>query len=287
MLISVNGEITLPEKAVIPALDRGFLYGDSVYEATRTFQRKVFRLDEHLNRLHESAKLLHLPLYLTDQEITKFINDLVTKHPAENVTLRIQISRGTNTVLGLDSKNVLKKNNIVIFASTLTPNPDSWLSQGIKLCTFDLSFMKTGAQSKAGTYVENILAYEKARNLNVDDAILVDPESRVLEGTTSNFWLIDDKNEILTPPLEVGILNGLTRQTLIKIFKAKGYIVREKVIKKQELTKASEVFITSTSRFLVPVVEIDAKKIGSGAPGKLTMELLQIYLDELRKDYHI
>lgn len=286
-LISVNGKITNAEDALIPAMDRGFLYGDSVYEATRTFHKKPFHWGYHLSRLFDSAKKMEIDVTYSPEELTAELQKIIDQHPSPNITLRIQLSRGTNRELGLSRSLVAAKNNLIIYAKTLAPNPESWLTKGWKTMSYRLPFQKAGSQTKAGSYIENMLALEKAKAQGLDDALFLNLDGALLEGTTSNIWFIDHADVIHTPGLDQGLLDGITRQSLIKLFKAQGITYREGRYELADLLNAREAFITSSSRFLVPIVEVDGQKIGSGAPGERTIELLNLYLSEIKKEYVI
>lgn len=286
-LISVNGKITNADEALIPAMDRGFLYGDSVYEATRTFHKKPFHWPFHLARLFESAKKMEIDITYSADELSREVQKMIDQHPSPNITLRIQLSRGTNRELGLSRNLVATKNNLIIYAKTLSPNPESWLTKGWKTMSYRLPFQKIGSQTKAGSYIENMLALERARALGLDDALFLNLDGSLLEGTTSNIWFIDHAGVIHTPSLDQGLLDGITRQSLIKLFTAQGIAFSEGRYDLKDLLNAREAFITSSSRFLVPIVEVDGHKIGSGAPGARTRELLNLYLSEIKKEYVI
>lgn len=287
VLVSVNGHITDAADAKIPALDRGFLYADSVYEATRTFNKKPFHWNFHLKRLFESAKIIHLPIKYSEEEITQEVQKIIDAHPARHINLRIQISGGTNSALGFSRSLAHSRNNLVIIASTLHENPKWWLDKGLKLMSFTSSLNKSGSQSKSGSYYENVMAYEMAREHGFDDALLFSKNGELLEGTSFNIWFINNKNEICTPDLALGLLDGITRQCLMNMFKNQSLIVKEGYFTINELITAREVFITSSSRFLVPVTQIDDHLINDGAVGPNTLAYLQLYLEDIKKDYTI
>lgn len=287
ILISVNGIITKANEAKIPAMDRGFLYGDSVYEATRTFSHKPFHWDFHLKRLYESAKIIHLPIHYTESEITYELNRIIEAHPAKHLSLRLQLSGGTNHSIGFSRSLSEKKNNLVIIASPLKENPKWWLEKGLKLMSFTSTLNKSGSQSKSGSYYENVMAYEEAQAKGFDDALLFNKDGSLLEGTTFNIWFINEQNEICTPTLSLGLLDGITRQCLLKLFQKNAIKVKEGNFGIDDLKKSREVFITSSSRFIVPVTQVDKNKIGNGTVGQKTKEYLQLYLDEIKKEYVI
>jgi branched-chain amino acid aminotransferase len=280
-LININGEFFDEHTAQISVFDRGFLYGDSVYEATRTFKRVPFRIDQHLDRLFDSAQKIDLTPTLTKPEILKRLLDTIRISPHDDIAIRIILSRGTNSDLGLDP-NLASSNNLVIISKEIPPNPLWWIKTGLSMVFYQKQSTQKGPLPKSGNYQENILAHNAALLKNAYDAIMVNHEGHVTEGTTSNVWII--KNSILyTPPLSDGVLEGLTRRSLIDMANSEKIIIREKSLTPKEIMDADECFITSTTRNLVPVTSVEDKAIGNGLPGKMTLELLQKYLNFVSK----
>ena len=283
-LININGEIFNEETAKISIFDRGFLYGDSVYEATRTFNRITFRINQHLDRLFASALKIEMIPTLSSLEILKAIEQTVEASPHQNTSLRIILTRGTNSDLGLDPQ-LSSSNNLIIISKAILPNPAWWLSLGLSMVFYHKKLSKDkGSLSKSGNYQDNILAYKEALRKKAYDAIMINHEGHVTEGTTSNIWMVKD-GIIYTPPLQDGVLSGLTRQNLFEMSKSnKGtikqkFVIEEKSLTKNDLLSADECFISSTTRNLVPVTKIEGQAIGDGAPGKMTLMLLDAYLE--------
>lgn len=270
---------------MISVFDRGFLYGDSVYEATRTFNRKVFRLDHHLERLFSSAKMMSIVPTYSKIELKNEVEKTISASPFENAALRIVLTRGTNQGLGLDAE-MSEANNLIIFSSEITPNPDWWLTKGFSMIFTTKTTSLRGALPKSGNYQENMLALKAAKAAGVTDAFMVNPNGFVTESTTSNAWIIKN-NIVLTPPLSDGVLEGLTRKTLFEMAQKKllSLPLIEQSLTKLDFLEADECFITSTTRNLVPVTEIDHQKIASGTPGNLTLNLLERYLNFVQNNY--
>ena len=274
-LININGELANEENAKVSVFDRGFLYGDSVYEATRTFNRLPFQLDLHLDRLFWSAHKIDFSPTLTKEEIKGFIFQTIQASPHENISLRIILTRGTNTDLGLDPGLAIK-NNIIIISKAIPDNPDWWLTKGLKIIFYRKKNSEKGALAKTGNYQENIMALQVALAKGAHDALMVNSEDHVTEGTNSNAWLIKD-GILYTPPLSDGLLDGLTRQAIIKMAKRNNVSLIEKSLSTKDFLDASECFITSTTRNLVPVTSIEGLPVGDGLPGKMTLQLLEMY----------
>ncbi|MBC7537593.1 MAG: aminotransferase class IV [Bacteriovorax sp.] len=276
-LININGELFNEEKAKISVFDRGFLYGDSVYEATRTFNRIPFRIQHHLDRLFFSAQKIELELTYSRKEILELILQTIKASPHNDIFLRIILTRGTNIDLGLDPE-LSSKNNLIIITKAITPNPDWWLTKGLSMIFHNKKSSERGPLPKTGKYLENILAYKDATEKGAFDSIMVNTAGHVTEGTTSNIWMIKD-NIIYTPSLQDGVLDGLTRKTLIQMADRNNLMLQEISLTQEDFLGADECFITSTTRNLVPVTIIEGRPVGNGLPGKKTLELLKMYLE--------
>lgn len=275
-LININGQFFNEETAQISVFDRGFLYGDSVYEATRTFSRIPFHLEAHLDRLFLSAQKIELQPTLSKEEISTRILETIKASPHDNITLRIILTRGTNIDLGLDP-DLASANNLVIITKEIAPNPEWWLREGLAMIFYQKKSTQKGSLPKSGNYQENILAHKEALAQKAYDAIMLNHEGHVTEGTTSNIWIIKD-GIIYTPPLSDGVLEGLTRKTLIEMATCEKIPLVEKSLTPNDVKDSDECFISSTTRNLVPVTKIEGRPIGDGLPGKRTLELLKRYL---------
>jgi len=282
-VININGEFFSEETAKISIFDRGFLYGDSVYEATRTFNKIPFRLNLHLDRLFESAQKIDLIPTFTKEEISSEIKKTIEFSSYANSTLRIILTRGTNSDLGLDPA-LASKNNLVIITKAITENPTWWLERGISAVFYQKNSSERGSLPKTGNYQENMLAFKKAQLLGADDAIMLNSDGHLCEGTTSNLWIFKN-NELLTPSLTLGLLDGLTRKAIFEVCSLHKIPCKEAILTQSDLQNADEAFITSTTRNLVPLTKIEGSTIGSGRPGPKTLHLLKLYLDYVAKDY--
>jgi branched-chain amino acid aminotransferase len=283
-IININGELYNEDNAKISVFDRGFLYGDSVYEATRTFNRKPFRIERHLDRLFKSAAQISLIPTLTIEEILYEIERTINAAFSDDLSLRIVLTRGDNEDLGLNP-TLAHRNNLIIFCKAIDPNPESWLTEGVKMVFFQKITSANKALPKTGNYQENMLAYKKAQEAGAFDALMINPEGFVTEGTTSNAWLLKD-GTLFTSPLSDGVLEGLTRQTLFEMAQKEILCcpLKEKSLTPEDFLSADECFITSTSRNLVPVTFLEGKPIGTGKPGTFTLKLLEDYKNFVELD---
>lgn len=276
-LININGELFDETTAKISVFDRGFLYGDSVYEATRTFNRKPFRIQQHLDRLYNSAEKIELVPTLTRDDILKALEQTISASPHNNHSVRIILTRGTNRDLGLDPE-LASFNNLIIMTKSIPANPDWWYKDGVSMIFHKKNSTQKGSLPKSGNYQENMLAHKDAIAKGATDAIMVNTEGHVTEGSTSNVWLVKD-GVVYTPALADGVLEGLTRKTLFEMAKAQSLPMKEASLTQEDFLSADECFVTSTTRNIVPVTKIEDQKIGAGLPGKITLDLLKRYLE--------
>ncbi len=278
-LVNINGALFKGPEARISVFDRGFLYGDSVYEATRTFHKRPFRIDQHIDRLFLSAEKISLSPTFSKEVILSEVLKTIEASPYQDASIRIVLTRGTNTDLGLDP-DLSGPNNLVIFIKEIKPNPAWWTTEGISMIFFQKTTPVSGSLPKTGNYQENILANREAHNRGAYDSFMINTQGHVTEGTTSNAWII--KNNILfTPPLTDGVLDGLTRKTLLEMAKRQMLPLPlvEKSLTRDDFLEADECFITSTTRNVVPVTKMESRLIGNGKPGALTLKLLELYLE--------
>jgi branched-chain amino acid aminotransferase len=274
-LININGQFFNENEAKISVLDRGFLYGDSVYETTRTFDRKPFRIDQHLDRLFESASKLEFTPRLSKAEIKNQISKTIEHSEFNNLMLRIVLTRGTNADLGL-SPDLSSSDNLIIYAKEIKPQPERLYTEGVKVISYKKKTSTLGSYAKSASYQENVMAMKKAHENQAYEAIMINENDRVTEASTSNLWLIKD-GMIKTPVVSEGLLLGLTRKTLLEICRKYNFNHQEVTLTLKDFLEADEVFLTSTNRDLVPIVQVDKTVISNGKPGQKTLELLNLY----------
>lgn len=278
-LVNINGTLFSGPEAKISVFDRGFLYGDSVYEATRTFEKRPFRMDQHIDRLFLSAEKISLTPTFSKEVIMSEVLKTIEASPFKDATIRIVLTRGTNSDLGLDPE-LCSDNNLVIFTKEIKPNPAWWTTDGVSMVFFQKTTPVSGSLPKTGNYQENILAHKEAHTKGAYDAFMVNTQGHVTEGTTSNAWIIKD-GVLFTPPLSDGVLDGLTRKALMEMAKRQMLPLPlvEKSLTKEDFLAADECFITSTTRNIVPVTKMGQSLVGSGKPGGITLKLLGLYLE--------
>ena len=284
MKIFLNNQLVDREKAVVSVFDHGLLYGDGVFEGIRSYHGLVFRLDQHLDRLFESAHTLMLNIPLTKKEIQKALIQTLKANGLKDAYIRLVVTRGTGD-LGLDPRKC-KQAALFIITDKITLYPKEYYENGLKIVTVPTVRNLPEAlnpQIKSLNYLNNILAKIEATNAGVEEAILLNAQGYVTECTGDNIFFVRGKR-LVTPPPYVGILKGITRQAVMDVAPALGLTVCEDVFTRHDLYTAEEVFLTGTAAEIIPVVRIDNRVIGSGKPGKNTLGLMKKFRALTLKD---
>lgn len=275
LLTNLNGHIA--ETAQISVLDRGFLYGDSVYEVIRTFRGRHFGLKEHLARLRQSANYLYMTVPWTDAEIQAEVEKTLTQASWLESYIRVVVTRGTESVITLQPSDKLQP-NLLIVVSEIAPVPVlSKTGQHLVIPKRIRNHRNAlDPAAKTGNYLNNILALLEAQQMGADEALLLNAEGKITEATTSNFWIVKE-NVVLTPPAEVGILQGITRTFIFRILEQHKIPYQEKILVPADLDSAQEAFLSSSVRLLMPVRQID-KDLLPTCPGAITRLVWQALL---------
>jgi branched-chain amino acid aminotransferase len=283
--VHVDGHICLPEEAKISVFDRGFLYGDSVYETIGTVRGRLFALSDHLDRLERSAAGLALRLP-PRAEIEQAILDTVAAAGNAESRVRVMVTRGGGK-LDLDPASAEEPRLVVIVGPLGGPTPEMY-DRGVAVAIVSVTRNLPGAIDpaiKSGNYLNNVLALSEARRRpGVHEAILLSATGSVAEGASSNVFAVK-AGEILTPALSVGILEGVTRGKVVQLARAAGIACREvEFLAPDGLRAADEIFLTSAARGVLPVTEIDGRPVGGGAPGPVTRRLMELYARLTQED---
>lgn len=275
--IFMNDKLVDRDQAVVSVFDHGLLYGDGVFEGIRSYQGCVFKLDEHLDRLYESAHTLMLEIPMTKKELSDAVITTLKANKLMDSYIRLVVTRGVGD-LGLDPRKC-KKATLFIIADKITLYSQEYYDNGLKLATVPTVRNhpeSLNPQLKTLNYLNNILAKIEATHAGVDEAVLLNTQGYVTECTAENVFRVKGK-QIMTPPPYVGILKGITRDTVMDLARSAGYDVVEEVFTRHELYTADEVFLTGTAVEIVSAVRIDNRMIGNGKPGKVTREITEAF----------
>lgn len=268
--INVDGRITPPEEAVIRVLDRGFLYGDSVYEVLWWHLGVLIQQQEHFERLRESGRRVYMDIDVSDEDLMRAVErtcDAAGVGPEEDAYVRLVVTRGSGS-LGLEFAARERQTVVVVVAPARTPTRERW-ERGLRAAVVHRRRNPRDAldpRAKTGNYLNNVLALHEARLAGADDAIMLNEAGEVAEATTSNVYLMQD-GRLVTPPLEAGILKGTSRTRILALCQAHDVESLEKAVPLDDLYAADEVFVSSSVRGILPIVEIDGRPIGNGRPG--------------------
>ncbi|MCP4604543.1 MAG: branched-chain-amino acid aminotransferase [Proteobacteria bacterium] len=272
---SIDGQITSSNEARISVLDRGFLYGDSVYEVVRTYNGKPFAMSRHLERLDRSAK--HLAIELPSRsQLKEQVGETLRAANNDESYCRIIVTRGSGP-LTLDPTKATNPITVIL-VKEYEPFPEWMYTKGIRLAI--PSVRRTSKEAldpaiKSGNYLNSVLALGEAKKRGFDDAVMLDKEGRVTESTSSNLFTVLG-GELYTPALEAGLLAGVTRSLILQLARENSISYQERQLTSGDLVEADEVMLTSTLREVMPVVNIDAHLIGSGMPGLMAFRLRKL-----------
>jgi branched-chain amino acid aminotransferase len=278
--INVNGVITPPEEARIPVLDHGFLFGDSIYETLRTYQGKPFLFSRHYTRLEHSAHGIYLKLPNTRDEVLRQIRLTLDATGNEGESrIRLIVTRGTGDLSPYTETSA--DPSTVIIVSPLGEIPASVYADGVDVLISQFKRGANFADVKTGSLIQQVLASREAKTANVYESVLTTPEGYLSDGITSNVYMVRD-GRILTPSREANALFGITRCVVLELAAQMGLEVSEGLFQPEEIQHAEEMFLTSTTREIVPVVRVNGRAVGNGRPGILTLRLLQAYRSNIK-----
>jgi branched-chain amino acid aminotransferase len=276
-LVAINGEIFKPEDARISVFDRGFLYGDGVYEVTRSYGRVLFALEDHIERLYRSADRIGLDIGMTREELSTELYRIHDAAQRPDRYIRVVVTRGEGKI-NLDPTTRLQS-NIVVFVQDVPAFDPKLYETGQDIIT--ASILRNPKKSldpnvKSGNYLNNILALGEAKKRKAHDAVMVSAQGHVTEGTTWNIYMVQDGAYVSTPD-DGDILQGITRKIIRDIIKSNGMKWVERFFTPDEMKKAPEVLSTSSIREVMGIRTVDDVTIGNGRPGPATLKLAQLY----------
>ncbi|MBS3943630.1 MAG: branched-chain-amino-acid transaminase [Dethiobacter sp.] len=274
-IIFLDNALVPEEKAVISVFDHGFLYGDGVFEGIRAYNGRVFRLDEHVNRLFESAHHIMLPIPYSRESMAAAVVQTVNANNLKDAYIRVVVSRGVGD-LGLDPRKC-KASRVVIIVDKIVLYPPELYSKGLSVITVATRRNVADAldpKIKSLNYLNNILVKLEANRAEVLEALMLTGNGYVSEGSGDNVFIYR-KGALITPPPYLGILEGITREAVMNLARTEGMSVIESPFTRHDVYTADECFLTGTAAEVIPVIEVDARTIGSGIPGPVTCRLME------------
>jgi branched-chain amino acid aminotransferase len=285
-LVNLDGKLLPPHEARISVFDRGFLYGDSIYESLRTYERVPFLFERHLTRLERSASRLGIAIEGGIERVLVETHRLVAACGEQETTIRIVVTRGGREgVVDLDPETS-GPSRLVLIGREAKPFPASLYETGVDGAIVDVVRNRRDALDpavKSGNYLNNVMAIGAARRSAAFESVMLNSEGFVTEASTSNLFVVKD-SVLLTPAFECGLLDGVTRGVLFEIAARHGIAFREAKLRAADLLAADEVFLTSSLKEVMPVKRIGDHVIGSGRPGPSTKRLLALYRERIAEE---
>lgn len=280
MFIYFNGRIVSAAECVVSPFDHGFLYGHGLFETMRVYQGRVFRLENHLERLEVSASALGWPVLPGRTELSKAVRDVLQKNRLSDASVRLTLTRG----IGASRPDAAScgQPTVAIYASLLPQPlpPAGWSLATVKLRR---NLSSPLVSIKSANYLDNMLARAEARQMGAHEAIMLNTDGLVAEGSMSNIFMVT-AGRLITPDKQSGILPGITRQVVIELAQAAGIPVAERQIKPAELAAADEIFLTSSIMEVIPVTVLDRQPVGGRpVPGAVTLQLARLYKELAEK----
>ncbi len=273
--VFINGELVEKDDARISVFDHGFLYGDGVFEGIRIYGGAAFKLDEHIERLFRSAKAIMLDIPTSREELKKAVRKTMAANGLSEGYIRLVVSRGVGT-LGLNPFSCHDP-CVIVITDTISLYPPETYKNGLEVMTVATVRNIPEALNpriKSLNYLNNILAKIEAQNAGCMEAIMLNAKGFVAEASGDNIFVVQE-GVLLTPGVNAGALEGITRGIVIELARETGREVREADLTRYDIFTADECFLTGTAAEIVPVVKVDGRTIGDGKPGPVTLDLLK------------
>jgi branched-chain amino acid aminotransferase len=272
-IVYLNGKFVPLSQAKVSILDRGFCYGDALFETLRVYSGKIFQLDGHLDRLELGARSIFLDLPESRERIQKILYDTFNRNQGSDAVIRLTISRGEGIMGKLWQADTSP--TLSVYVRPYSAPPDEWYQNGVPISLIPNSAAKLGNQDeqiKSANYLSQILARKQAEEQNAVDGIMINEHGEVCDGTISNIFVIKD-GELSTPAVNGYVLAGITRQVVLKLADKAGTVCKERAMTAETVLQGDEVFLTNTGWEILPVTRVDGQAVGSGLPGSLTQGL--------------
>ncbi len=284
MRVFVNTRWVPSRQATVSVYNHGFLYGDGVFETVRAYKGVVFRLEEHLLRLQQSARLVRMKIPYSSKRLRSILYKTLAANRLKEGMLRLTLSRGAGE-WGLDPE-LRNRPTLVVMARPLTRYPESLYARGQKITV--VSIRRLGADSldpriKSTNFLNNILARIEARRAGADEGLMLNHEGYLTEGTISNLFMVKN-HRLFTPSPKAGLLEGITRQVVLELADSSGIPTEEALLTPDDLFRADECFLTNTSMEIMPVRKVGKALIGKGRPGPITTKLRKAFRELVQEE---
>lgn len=283
-LVWLNGEVSPLETAMVSAADHAHLYGDGLFEGIRFYKRKIFKLDEHLDRLYHGTSFLGFEMDIAKADLRNHVIEMCRQADMDDGYVRLNVTRGTG--LGLDPRNINRRPNVMIMVSTLSLYTPELYETGLNVVTSSIRVMAPDALDPRlkciGRYAANIMAKIEANRQGAGEGLMLNDHGYIAECTGDNIFLVFD-DVIATPHRSCGILQGITRDTVIDLARGAGMKVEEEMLTPFDIFRAREAFLTGTAAEVIPMVSLDGKKIHCGTPGPVTLKVMDMFRKETEK----
>lgn len=284
MIIYLDGRYVPEEQAAVSVFDHGLLYGDGIFEGIRAYHNRVFKLDEHVDRLYESAKTIMLQIGPGKEEMREIVRETMRKNGLREGYIRLVVTRGRGD-LGLDPARC-PRSCVICIGASIRLYPEEFYQKGLAINT--VATRRNIAEGvnpriKSLNYMNNILAKIEAVRMGCAEALMLNNEGYVSEATGDNVFIVK-KGELRTPPISAGILEGITRNTVMDLARDRGIPVREMNMTRHDVFNADECFLTGTAAEVIPVISVDGRTVGSGEPGAMTRTLTEDFRALTRTD---
>ena len=273
--IYIDGTFYEQSEAKISVFDHGLLYGDGVFEGIRFYQDRVFRLDEHMDRLWDSAKAITLDIPLSRAAMIEATLETIRHNDLHDGYIRLLVTRGVGS-LGL-SPDSCRRPSVIIIAATIALYPESLYEKGLTMATCSVRRIPPAALSpriKSLNYLNNILAKIEAQQADAAEGVMLNEQGYVAECTGDNLFVIKN-GRISTPPINAGILAGVTRSVVFELAEKIGIPIKEEDLTRYDILVADECFLTGTAAEVIAAVQLDRRPIGNGQPGPITLKLVE------------
>jgi branched-chain amino acid aminotransferase len=272
--IYIDGKFHAESEAKVSVFDHGLLYGDGIFEGIRFYNGRVFRLEEHLDRLWDSAHSIRLEIPMSAREMTQALLETIRENGLREGYIRLLVTRGVGN-LGLNPEQC-KRPSIIIIAATVTLYPEAMYQKGLTVVTCATRRTNPGSLNpavKSLNYLNNVMARIEANLAGADEALMLNDAGNVAECTADNVFIIK-RGHIFTPPITAGALRGITRGIVFEIAAELGLKVTETDVTRHDVFIADECLLTGTAAEIIPVIEVDGRRIGSGKPGPISARMI-------------